>query len=67
MKKIFAKGSIALGSVMAAGSAMAIDFTAAATSATTEINNALNAAVPVGIVVLTAVVGWGVFKRFAKG
>lgn len=48
-------------------SASALDYSGAASAATTEINSAMSAALPVGIVVMAAVIGWRLFKRFAKG
>jgi len=47
--------------------AHAVDYTAAATAATTEVNSAVAAAIPVGILVLAATIGWRLFKRFARG
>ncbi|WP_428625418.1 major coat protein [Sedimenticola sp.] len=53
--------------LIAGFSAHAVDYTAAATSATTEVNASITAALPVGILVMAAVIGWRLFKRFAKG
>lgn len=58
---------IGAGLMLAGASAYALDYAEAVTSATTEINSAMNAALPVGIIVLSAVIGWRLFKRFAKG
>ena len=45
----------------------AVDYAAAATAADTEVDAAIAAALPVGIVVMAALIGWRLFKRFAKG
>jgi len=45
----------------------AVDYTSAATAADTEVDAAIAAALPVGIVVMAAVIGWRLFKRFARG
>lgn len=58
---------IGSGLLLAGASAHALDYSEAVTAATTEINSAMNAALPVGIVVLAATIGWRLFKRFAKG
>lgn len=58
--------ALAVGS-LAAVPAMAIDYSTAVTAATTEINSAMEDGVGLGILVLAAVIGWRVFKRFAKG
>lgn len=58
---------IGSGLLLAGTSAYALDYAEAVTQATTEINSALDAALPVGILVLASVIGWRLFKRFAKG
>jgi len=45
----------------------AVDYAAAATAADTEVDSAIAAALPVGIVVMASLIGWRLFKRFAKG
>lgn len=45
----------------------AVDYTSAATAADTEVDTAIAAALPVGIVVMASLIGWRLFKRFAKG
>lgn len=68
LKKLATGSSVALmGAVLSVPSFAAVDYTSAATSATTEVNAAIAAALPVGIVVMAAVIGWRLFKRFAKG
>ena len=67
MRKTLATiGGSALALVSGASFA-SIDYTSAVTSATTEVISAISAALPVGILVLSAVIGWRLFKRFAKG
>lgn len=58
---------IGSGLLLAGTSAYALDYAEAVTQATTEINSAMDAALPVGIIVLASVIGWRLFKRFAKG
>lgn len=58
---------IGSGLMLAGASAHALDYADAVSSATTEINAAMDAALPVGILVLASVIGWRLFKRFAKG
>lgn len=58
---------IGSGLLLAGTSAYALDYTEAVTQATTEINSAMDAALPVGIIVLAATIGWRLFKRFARG
>lgn len=41
--------------------------TGAGTTLLAEITPALTVAVPVGIAILAATIGWKVFKRFARG
>jgi len=68
MKKLATGLSVVLLSAgISAPTFAAVDYTVAATSATTEVNSAIAAALPVGIVVMAAVIGWRLFKRFAKG
>jgi len=59
-------GAVALAALPVVSNA-AVDYTAAATAATTEVNSAITAALPIGIIVMAAVIGWRLFKRFAKG
>jgi hypothetical protein len=63
------KALVAVGSMCASVAALAvtqIDYSTAVTSATTEVTGAITAALPIGILVLSAVVGWKLFKRFAR-
>lgn len=59
-------GLVALGSVVPF-LANAVDYASAATAADTEVDSAIAAALPVGIVVMASLIGWRLFKRFAKG
>lgn len=58
---------VPVASLLTAPAFAAVDYTAAATSATTEVNAAITAALPIGILVMAAVIGWRLFKRFARG
>lgn len=66
IRQVLSAGIVVAGAFSTSASAV-VDYTAAALSATTEVNSAIAAAIPVGIVVLAAVIGWRLFKRFARG
>jgi len=68
--KLIKKVGLGLAASLASISAFAttsVDYTTLATSATTEATGAISGAIPVGGLVLAAMIGWKVFKRFAKG
>lgn len=67
MKNLIVRSAVVAGSVLASVNAMALDYTGAATAATTEVNAAFTAALPIGALVLGAFVGWGIFRRMSRG
>jgi len=66
VKKV-ALGVVASLASISAFATTSVDYTTLATSATTEATGAISGAIPVGGLVLAAMIGWKVFKRFAKG
>lgn len=67
MKKYTSIFGLAVLSLLVAGSAMAsMDFAALTTSLTTEVNAALAAVATIAAIILGAVVGYRVYKRFTS-